>query len=107
MDRHRVMRSAKVEAVGAVPAIERQSVMRFGANQVRVAGLPEGANPMHFIMIVREFTGVGLAEAKAYLDCLTAGESLVLVPYESGKASAFVEKLLRFKAVCVAEVAAA
>jgi hypothetical protein len=88
-------------------AADRRVAMPVTGDCIRVSGLPEGANPMHFIMIVREFTAVGLAEAKAYFDHLKAGEPLVLVPSKSGQASAFATKLLQFKAVQVAEVTAA
>src|SRR5260221_12394211 len=82
----------------------RMVVMPLNDERVRVSGWPEGANPMHFIIIVREFTAVGLAEAKAYFDRLRAGESLVLVPYRPDQASAFAAKLLHFNAVQMAEV---
>jgi hypothetical protein len=50
---------------------------------VRASGWREGMNPMFFIMIVREFTAVSLAEAKSYLDRLRAGETLELQAYQS------------------------
>ena len=70
---------------------------------VRVSGWPAAANVMSFVMIVREFTGVSLADAKAYLDRLRAGETLDLRAYQPERAAAFAEKLLRFGVVERAE----
>ena len=54
---------------------------------------------MTFIMIVREFTAVNLAEAKDLLDRVRRGESVDLCPYEPGRAAAFAEKLLLNSAI--------
>jgi hypothetical protein len=75
------------------------------ALMVRAAGWPDGANPIFFIAIVREYTAVSLADAKNYLDRLRAGETLDLRPYQPDQSAAFVEKLLQFGVVERAEVA--
>ena len=74
---------------------------------VRASGWRDGMNAMFFITIVREFTGVSLAEAKSFLDRLRAGDQLDLHPYQTGQSAAFAEKLLRFGVVERAEVAEA
>jgi hypothetical protein len=61
-------------------------------------------DPMHFIMIVREFTAVNLTEAKRLLDALRSGEAVNLCPYEPGTSAAFAEKLLRHSAVERADI---
>jgi hypothetical protein len=71
---------------------------------VRAIGWHDGMNPMTFIMIVREFTAVNLAEAKDLLDRVRRGEAIDLRPYEPGRAEAFAEKLLLFSAIDRAEV---
>lgn len=71
---------------------------------VRVSGWRDGMNMLSFVTIVREFTGVSLAEAKAYFDRLQAGEELELVPGVAGQAAAFAAKLLRYGVVERAEV---
>ena len=71
---------------------------------VQVAGWPAGANVMSFIMIVREFTAVTLAEAKSYLDRVQAGETVDLRPEQPGQSAALAQKLLRFGVVSRAVV---
>jgi hypothetical protein len=70
---------------------------------VRVSGWPDGASGASFVIIVREFTGVSMADAKAYLDQVKAGETLELLPDEPVRSAALAEKLLRFRTVARAE----
>jgi hypothetical protein len=65
---------------------------------VRASGWHDGMNPMHFIIIVREFTAINLAEAKRLLDAVRSGEAVNLCPYQPGTSAAFAEKLLRYSA---------
>jgi hypothetical protein len=71
---------------------------------VRAVGWHDGMDSMAFIMIVREFTAVTLAEAKGLLDRVRRGEAVDLCPYEPGTSAAFAEKLLRYSVVEWAEV---
>jgi hypothetical protein len=66
---------------------------------IRASGWPDGANLMFFITIVREFTGVSLAEAKDFLNRLRGGEEVLLAPYNPDLSAALVAKLLRYGVV--------
>jgi hypothetical protein len=66
---------------------------------VQLSGWPENASGLFFIAIVREYTAVGLWEAKVCLERLRAGETLELCVRKPGQEAAFVEKLLRFEVV--------
>ena len=67
--------------------------------RVRMSGWHADMNPMHFIMIVREYTGVDLAGAKAYLDRVRGGEAVDLTPFRPDTLQEFADKLRRYN-VC-------
>jgi hypothetical protein len=66
---------------------------------VRASGWPDGANLLFFITIVREFTGISLAEAKDHLDWLRGGEDVLLATPGTVQSAALVAKLLRYAVV--------
>lgn len=71
---------------------------------IRVSGWEEGMNSMHFIMIVREFTAITLAEAKTVLDQIREGACVELTPYEPGQSQAFADKLRNWQVPLHVEV---
>ena len=64
----------------------------------RAGGWREGTDSMTLIIIVREFTAIGLAEAKGLLNRVRSGEVVDLHPYQPGRSGASTEKLRRYLA---------
>jgi hypothetical protein len=76
-------------------------VLRFLNNRgprsplLRIGGWREGANPVQFIVVARQYTGVDLRTAKDWLDRLQAGGEVDLSPPDARDARRLGVELLR------------
>lgn len=70
-----------------------------GGDVIQVSGWREGMKGIRFVLVVREYTEMTLAEAKACLDRMLDGEVIEMQPCKLGESKEFAEKLRKYGVV--------